>query len=55
MTDGRWTFYTSSDDGSFLWIDGELVVDTAGTHPVVKKSGEVQLTAGRHSFEVTFY
>ena len=53
--DGRWRFFTRSDDGSFLSIDGELVVNNGGTHPPVDKSGELQLEAGRHSIEITFF
>ncbi len=53
--DGEWTFWTSSDDGSWLWIDGEQVVDNGGTHPTRERSGTIRLTAGKHAFEVHFY
>ena len=33
-TDGTWTFFLSSDDGSRLFIDGALVVDNPGEAPV---------------------
>ena len=32
-TAGRYRFRVLSDDGSKLWIDGELLVDNDGTHP----------------------
>jgi hypothetical protein len=53
--DGDWTFYTSSDDGSQLFIDGELVVDNDGLHGTLEESGIVELTAGIHAIVVTFF
>ncbi|MEM7306862.1 MAG: PA14 domain-containing protein [Planctomycetota bacterium] len=52
---GRWTFYTTSDDGSRLYVDDELVVDNWGNHPMRERSGEVNLIAGRHAIEVVMY
>jgi len=46
-TAGSYTFYTASDDGSQLFIDGNLVVDNDGLHGVVEKSGTVDLSAAR--------
>ncbi|GAA0645009.1 PA14 domain-containing protein [Salarchaeum japonicum] len=53
--DGTYTFATTSDDGSRLYIDGQLVVDNAGDHSVQKASGDVYLTAGQHDITVTYY
>jgi len=53
--DGLWTFATTSDDGSRLWIDGEMVVDNGGDHAPLRKEGEVDLSAGRHALTITFY
>src|SRR5581483_6819876 len=39
--DGKYTFFTESDDGSRLWIDGKVVVDNGGLHAMEEKSGEV--------------
>ena len=53
-TGGRYTFYTSSQDCSFLFIDNQQVVAAPGHHRPVHDArikGEVQLTAGPHSFE----
>jgi azurin len=52
---GEYTFYTSSDDGSRLYIDGQQVVDNDGTHGVVERSGTVSLAAGRHQIVVTYF
>ena len=52
---GKYTFYTHSDDGSRLYIDGQLVVDNDGVHPPTDKAGAVQLTAGDHPIIVTYF
>jgi cytochrome c5 len=52
---GRWRFWTRSDDGSRLWIDGEPVVDNDGEHAAETKGGRIELTAGPHAFELTFF
>jgi predicted alpha-1,2-mannosidase len=53
--DGVYTFYTNSDDGSKLFIDGQLVVDNDGSHGPVKKLGRIALEKGIHKFELQFY
>jgi len=45
-SDGAWTFYLESDDGSELVIDGSTVIDNDGLHGMVERSGSVSLTAG---------
>ncbi len=56
---GNYTFYTSSDDGSNLYIDGtgtsNLVVNNDGLHGAVEKSGTVNLTAGVHAIRVAYF
>lgn len=54
-SDGTYTFYTTSDDGSQLFIDGQLVVDNDGLHPSQERSGSVVLEAGKHTITVTFF
>jgi mono/diheme cytochrome c family protein len=53
--DGNYTFFTRSDDGSMLYIDGKLVVNNNGDHAPEDKRGNVQLTAGEHSIVATYY
>jgi len=53
--EGSWTFFTRSDDGSRLYLDGKLLVQNDGTHPMVEKSGTAELAAGRHSVEVLMF
>ncbi|MGB2806995.1 MAG: lamin tail domain-containing protein, partial [Sedimentisphaerales bacterium] len=52
---GTYTFYTTSDDGSQLFIEDNLVVDNDGLHSMVESSGSIYLDAGRHPITVTFF
>ncbi|MDB6079173.1 MAG: hypothetical protein JWO82_2920, partial [Akkermansiaceae bacterium] len=54
-TAGDYTFYTSSDDGSKLFIDGALVVNNDGSHGNSEKSGIVTLTSGIHQIRVEYF
>jgi len=54
--DGNYTFYTESDDGSRLFIDGNQVVENDGIHGPTEVKGEaVDLKAGEHSILATFF
>lgn len=53
--DGQYTFYTSSDDGSMLYIDDLLVVDNNGSHALTEKSGSVGLKAGKHAIRLEYF
>jgi hypothetical protein len=53
-TGGTYTFYTNSDDGSKLYINGTAVVNNDGPHGMVEKSGTASLGAGLHDIQVTF-
>ena len=45
-----------TDDGSFLWLDGKLIVDNGGAHGAVHKCGLVKdLKAGKHTVKVTWW
>ncbi len=54
-TDGVYTLYTSSDDGSKLYIGSTLVVNNDGLHGAVEKSGTIGLKAGKHAVTVDFF
>lgn len=58
-TPGTYTFFTSSDDGSKLYIggftEGNLVVNNDGLHGTQERSGTRTLTAGLHPIFVTFF
>jgi mono/diheme cytochrome c family protein len=52
---GKYKFHISSDDGSRLYINNQLVVDNDGTHPAGFKSGEVNLEEGDQSIVITYF
>ena len=54
-TTGTYTFNTSSDDGSNLWIDGSLVVNNNNSQPVTTRSGSANLTAGEHQIVIGYW
>ena len=53
--DGNYTFNISSDDGSQLLIDEQVVVDNDGLHGGGFKSGSVFLKQGNHGIEVRYF
>jgi hypothetical protein len=54
-TDGTYTFYTSSDDGSKLFIGTTEVVNNDGLHGSQERSGTIGLKAGKHAVRVVFF
>ncbi len=60
---GKYTFATTSDDGSCLFIGGEKIVDNDGLHGMVDntiltgqpKAGSVVLKKGMHPIVVTYF
>jgi DNA-binding beta-propeller fold protein YncE len=53
-TAGVYTIGTRSDDGSFVFIDGQLVVDNGGSHGAEDRSGQITLAQGFHDIEVRY-
>ncbi len=53
--DGQYKFYTSSDDGSSLYIDNVLTVANDGLHSTAEKSGTIGLKAGKHAITGLFF
>jgi hypothetical protein len=54
-TDGQYTFYLSSDDGSLLFIDGMQVVNNDGTHMITEQGNTIGLQAGLHAISVGYF
>lgn len=52
---GVYRFYTFSDDGSTLLIDGQPVVDNDGGHSPRRGEGKVALEAGFHELKVLYF
>lgn len=51
---GEWTFAIVSDDGGWIWVDGEPLAANPGMHPATRKQGKVTLTQGAHDLRVGF-
>lgn len=52
---GTYRFLTTSDDGSWVYIDGQLVVDNGGRHDARFVEGRIELSAGRHDITVRYF
>jgi len=53
--EGDYTFYTNSDDGSNLYINGVKIVDNDGRHGEIEVSGDICLQLGYHEIKVTYF
>lgn len=54
-TDGYYTFYLNSDDGSKLFIGDLNLINNDGLHAATEASGRIGLKAGKHAFTVSFF
>ena len=54
-TNGIYTFYSDSDDGSKIFIHDKLVVDNDYTHGMTEVSGQIALKKGKHPIKVLFF
>jgi len=52
---GKYTFYIRSDDGSKLYIDGNLLVNNDSLHGAVEQSAFLTLSQGRHAIKAVYF
>jgi hypothetical protein len=65
---GQYTFGITSDDGAWLWVDGQLVVDNSGLHAIHDPNeatdtsyvtsdvtGTISLSAGPHTIAFKYF
>ncbi len=52
---GTYTFYTRSDDGTKLYVNGTEVVNNDGSHGPLDESGDISLEPGRHTIVVEYF
>ena len=52
---GVYQFQLTSDDGSKLYIDDEVVVDNDGQHPAETKTSVANLSGGIHRLRVSYF
>ena len=50
-----YTFFTTSDDGSILEIDGQLIVNNDGNHGFEEKEGKCFLEKGYHKVKLLYF
>lgn len=53
--DGPHTFFVESDDGARLYLDGELLVDNDGRHPMKDASKTIELKPGLHRVWLEYF
>ena len=52
---GKYTFYVTSNDGSKLYIDNNLLVDNDGEHGTKEMSNSITLEKGRHLIRIDYF
>jgi hypothetical protein len=52
--DGTYAFRLHSDDGSYLFIDDQQVIDNDGKHEPWSRRGSIQLVAGEHHLKLLY-
>jgi PA14 domain-containing protein len=53
---GKYVFVLTSDDGSKLFIDGEMLIDNDGLHLTLQpQEGEIDLDPGIHRIRVPYF
>jgi VCBS repeat-containing protein len=52
---GNYTFRTYNDDGLYLFVDGNLVINDPNYHGSQTFTGTVNLSEGQHSLELFFF
>lgn len=54
--DETYTFYTNSDDGVRLWVNGELLIDNWTVHPTTEDHSKITLEAGKlYDLKLEYY
>jgi len=54
-TSGIYTLYLNSDDGSKLWINGELVINNSGLHAMRERAAMIELGQGYHHIRIEYF
>lgn len=52
---GKYTFYVTSNDGSKLYIDNNLLVDNDGEHGTKEMSNSLNLEKGMHQIRIDYF
>jgi hypothetical protein len=53
---GTYTFYTNSDDGVRLWVNGQLIINNWTDHPATENNGSISLEQGKlYDIKLEYY
>ena len=52
---GTYKFKLSSDDGSRMFINDQVIIDNDGLHGTIAVEGSMELTAGKHNFKIEYF
>jgi len=52
---GQYLFATESDDGSWIFIDDQMVVNNGGTHGIKYESNTIKLDQGFHRIKIKYF
>ena len=55
LRSGTYTIASTSDDGSWVYVDGRLLVDNGGVHAVRTVARPVDLDRGVHAIQVNYF
>jgi hypothetical protein len=55
IKEGKYTFSTTSDDGSRLWVNDRMIVDNWGLHGDREMNDVIELKAGWFDFKATHF
>jgi S1-C subfamily serine protease len=53
--DGLYRLAMESDDGSLLYVDGNLAIDNDGSHPAQRESRRLRLAQGLHAIRIGYF
>jgi len=51
----EYIFYLTSDDGSNLYINDNLLIDNDGSHSATTKTGKIQLNPGKYPIRIDYF
>jgi len=52
---GIYEFFMGSDDGAWLYIDDQLLIDNGGIHGIMEKKARALLTTGVHRLKIKYF
>ena len=54
-TDGKYTLYLASNDGSMLYLDDYELINHDGPHSMIEESAAIALREGKHKIDLKYF